>query len=581
MENIQNKPDNIYKKYVVFKKNGRLGNALFRYFACSLFCMKYNFEFILEDDYNILSRKHNYTFYKGVDQVNNDINYINNKSIDEMKEICDNNYNYIGFNTLGFIKSNININELKSNEYINEHNNHGIYVKNKIVINDFNFFDYISSDNLYLFNGDIIMDSYFQFDDIYLNNKESILQFIENNKNKHVIKTDNNESYLLKDIYDNLVLDTNKIYDTVVHLRLDDFNDREDYIEYDYLINLFNTINFHEKKTAIVVQKPISVKDKNILNKYLLWFKSKNYIINVESNDTITDFNIMKQCKLLVCSNSTLSWNAAYFSKDIELCYFPNYCFYKIPRKVYFKKPIQNTILYDIHKNNTLKIKVFVLSLKEYKEREKNIYELTCIFKQLGIAIEIFYGINGKNINKEIIDDENIKLLYENYESIVYNTKSRANGKIMSCGELGCAWSQLCLYKQLIHDETFDKYLILEDDALLTSDFETIVNILNNIPIDSDVCHIGESTWYPFKITNKINDFFYEYERQYCNNNTSYIITKNGATKLLEFTKNRILFPADDLLSNAKLYTNNFNLYVPENYIFKQKGIDSIIQKME
>ena len=64
MENIQNKPDNIYKKYVVFKKNGRLGNALFRYFACSLFCMKYNFEFILEDDYNILSRKHNYTFIR-------------------------------------------------------------------------------------------------------------------------------------------------------------------------------------------------------------------------------------------------------------------------------------------------------------------------------------------------------------------------------------------------------------------------------------------------------------------------------------------------------------------------------------
>ena len=577
---MENFSDNTDKKYIVFKKNDILGNAIFRYFACSLFCMKYNYEFILEDDYNNL-KKQDYIFYKGFDQVNNDINYFNNKSIDELKDICNNNNNYKGFNTLGFIKSNINMNELKSNEYINEYNDHGIYVKNTILITDNNFFDYIKNYDLYTFNGDIIMDTYFQFDDVYLNNKESILKFIENNKNKHVLKTDNNESYLLKDIYDDLILNTDKIYDIVIHLRLDDFNDREDYIEYDYLINLFDTINFTEKKIAIVVQKPNNINDINILDSYLRWFKNKDYEINVESNDTITDFNIMKQCKTLVCSNSTLSWSAAYLSNNVALCYFPNYCFYKIPRKVYFKKPIQNTILYDVDKNNLLNLKVVILTLKEYKEREKNIYELISIFKQLGIEIEIFYGINGKNIIKEVIDDENIKLLYENYESIVYNTKSRANGKIMSCGELGCAWSQLCLYKQLKYDEKFDKYLILEDDAVLSSDFKLLINIVNNIPIDSDVCHIGESTWYPFKITNKINDFFYEYERQYCNNNTSYIITKNGVNKLIEFTKNRILFPADDLLSNAKLYTHNFKLYVPENYIFKQKGIDSIIQKME
>jgi GR25 family glycosyltransferase involved in LPS biosynthesis len=114
----------------------------------------------------------------------------------------------------------------------------------------------------------------------------------------------------------------------------------------------------------------------------------------------------------------------------------------------------------------------------------------------------------------------------------------------------------------------------------MNSDFESLINILNNVPVDSDVCHIGESTWYPFKITNKINDFFYEFERQYFNNTTSYIVTKIGANKLLEYTKNSILFPADDLLSNAKLYINNFKLYVPEKYIFKQKGTESIIQKM-
>lgn len=580
-ENIlENIPE---KKYIVFTKKGRLGNAIFRYFACSLFCMKYNFEFILEDDYNKLNRRDDYTFYKGLDQVNNDVHYLKNQSIDELKDICNKNDNYIGFNTLGFIKSKINTNELISNEYINHGNNHGIYVKNTIIINDNNFADYIASDDfdLHSFKNDIIMDGYFQFDDIYLNNKELILEFIKNNKNEHLLKTDNNECYLLKDVYDNLILHADKIYDIVIHLRLDDFNEREDYIEYDYLINFFNGIDFSGKKTAIVVQKPNNINDINILDSYLRWFESKEYAIKIESNDTITDFNIMKQCKILICSNSTLSWSAAYLSNNIEQCYFPNYCFYKIPRKVYFKKPIQNTILYDVDNHNILKTKVIVLTLKDYKEREKNICELISIFKQLGVEIEIFYGINGKNIKRYNTDDDKIvKLLYDDDKSILYNTKTRNNGKIMTCGELGCAWSHINIYKKLLDDSKFDNYLILEDDALLTSDFESVINILNNIPIEGDVCHIGESTWYPFKITNKINDFFNECERQYFNNNTSYIITKNGANKLFEFTKNMILFPADDLLSNAKLYSNNFNLYVPEKFIFKQKGLDSIINNM-
>jgi glycosyl transferase family 25 len=482
---------------------------------------------------------------------------------------------------LGFIKSNINIGELRSTEYINHLNNHGIFVKNMIVINDNNFFDYISDDVFTAFNGDIIMDTYFQFDDIYFTNKEEILRFMEDNKNRHVLKTDNNESYLLSYIYDNLFLSKDKLYDIVIHLRLDDFQDREDYIEYNYLINLFNTIDFSEKKTAIVVQRPNNINDETILNKYLEWFGNNNFKINLESNDTITDFNIMKQCKILICSNSTLSWTAAYLSKDITTCYFPNYCFYKIPRKVYFKKPIFNTLLYDVHKNNKLKVKAIILTVKEYNQREKNIVELKSIFKQIGIEVELFYGVNGKKINRDNKTIDNIvQLSYQDEDSILYNMNKTLN-KLMTSGELGCAWSHLIMYKNLLHDNMYDKYLILEDDAILCSDFEYLINILNNIPSESDICHIGESRWYPFNITNKINDFFYENEKRYFNNTTSYVVTKQGANKLLEFAENQIAHRADDLLSNANLSLMDFNFYIPEKYIFKQKEIDSIIQKME
>ena len=53
------------KKYIIFRSAGRTGNAIFRYFASILYCLKYNYEFILETEYDKLNNE--YTFYPGVD----------------------------------------------------------------------------------------------------------------------------------------------------------------------------------------------------------------------------------------------------------------------------------------------------------------------------------------------------------------------------------------------------------------------------------------------------------------------------------------------------------------------------------
>ena len=75
----------------------------------------------------------NYTFFKGLDYSGNDIMYKNNILLNELKNICDNDDNIVGFNTLGFIKNNININDLKETNWINNNNKHGIYIKNKYL----------------------------------------------------------------------------------------------------------------------------------------------------------------------------------------------------------------------------------------------------------------------------------------------------------------------------------------------------------------------------------------------------------------------------------------------------------------
>ena len=84
------------------------------------------------------------------------------------------------------------------------------------------------------------------------------------------------------------------------------------------------------------------------MEKCINWFETKNIPIHIESNELLIDFNIMKQTKILVCSMSTLSWMAAYFSKILEKCYMPNYILYGERKNQTFKKPIENTVLYDV-----------------------------------------------------------------------------------------------------------------------------------------------------------------------------------------------------------------------------------------
>jgi hypothetical protein len=70
-----------------------------------------------------------YVFYKGLDYVGEDIYFKPNCCLDELRNISNNNPNIIAFNTLGFFKGYIDINKLKSTDWINDKTNHGIYIK--------------------------------------------------------------------------------------------------------------------------------------------------------------------------------------------------------------------------------------------------------------------------------------------------------------------------------------------------------------------------------------------------------------------------------------------------------------------
>jgi hypothetical protein len=103
-----------------------------------------------------------YTFYKSTDSFGNDIAYYPNKTISELKDICDILPNAIAFNTYGYIKSKIT----DESKFINLENTYNLY------------------DGLYVkkLNNNIINYSY-NYDTYNINIINKIIENLKNKKN--------------------------------------------------------------------------------------------------------------------------------------------------------------------------------------------------------------------------------------------------------------------------------------------------------------------------------------------------------------------------------------------------------------
>jgi hypothetical protein len=261
--------------YFIFKVNGRLGNAIFRYMACSTLCIIYNGK-----------------------------------------------YEIMPFNINAIIDEEI--------------------------------FVHITTNNPRLLDQNYLVGEYYHHDTIYKKYKAQIIDFI--NKNDHIVKTDgilagdgNQQLFLIKNII-NTPHNFNKIYDMVFHIRLGDKVTLNYTISLEKILKLIQNMEIGKYNTiALVCDKCTSYYEEKFLASVIEKLQAKfNTAIICESNDVITDFYIMSNCKVLVCSVSTLSWCAAFFSKTIEKCYMPRHntsitnshcdCYY----------PIDNTELYDI-----------------------------------------------------------------------------------------------------------------------------------------------------------------------------------------------------------------------------------------
>jgi len=265
---------NVYKKHIFAEPKGRLGNALFRYFAIVL-----------------LLRYNTHLTYGGI-------------NIHRQKVML------LGDNLYKDIISN-------------------------------NCFELTNIDNNLLFNG------YYQLQEI-ANYRDKLKLFLQDNQ-EHIIYNYPHEEFKIGDIINKPV--NLSRYDIVLHIRLEDFVNNQEFINCECIINLLNNLTtdfFTNNNTAIVLNKPKTSFELNYIEQIKTWFDTNNISINIESNDILTDFHIMKEAKKLICSNSTISWCAALLSDNIDICYMPDYKIRTDRTHQTLKYPIKNTVLYSI-----------------------------------------------------------------------------------------------------------------------------------------------------------------------------------------------------------------------------------------
>jgi len=101
----------------------------------------YNFIDIYSDE--------NFKYIRGKDFGGNDIINYNNISIDELKEHALKNDNCDGFNTIGFLKSNINVNNLIKSPWFKKFED-GIYIKQSVYLKNLNNIDIVSKTRIKL-----------------------------------------------------------------------------------------------------------------------------------------------------------------------------------------------------------------------------------------------------------------------------------------------------------------------------------------------------------------------------------------------------------------------------------------------
>ena len=201
--------------------------------------------------------------------------------------------------------------------------------------------------------------------------------------------------------------------------------------------------------------------------------------------------------------------------------------------------------------------KAFFINLERRKDR------LDHINKNLPFHAERFEAIDAKKLE-----------LNEEIEKIF----SKCLNKLTKA-EIACSLSHYKLWKQLTLDNEADNYLILEDDVVFKKGFRSFWNqaFSKHIPENYNVIYLGGcQPWnkpHYHKVLDKYNDYFFNIKRNdfftkndhfWHMNASSYILSKQAATLLCQWTEQKGI---DQALDNfmQKFFNKNKIFKAPDS----------------
>lgn len=190
--------------------------------------------------------------------------------------------------------------------------------------------------------------------------------------------------------------------------------------------------------------------------------------------------------------------------------------------------------------------KIFVISLKNSKRRALIAHHLV----GLSLDFEFFDAVYGKDLTKEELADVDFDFYPQRYNA----------RKPLTLGEIGCAMSHIKLYEHIVKNN-IKEAIILEDDAILSIDFEKIISdALNKISKSYEILFLfhGKAKIFPFP-KNLVGRYrLAKYRRPSKNSmrtiisTVGYILTFSGAKKLLNYAY-PIRMPSDFLTGALQL----------------------------
>ncbi|XP_055705796.1 glycosyltransferase 25 family member [Phlebotomus papatasi] len=182
--------------------------------------------------------------------------------------------------------------------------------------------------------------------------------------------------------------------------------------------------------------------------------------------------------------------------------------------------------------------RIFMVNLKRRPERR---WKMEGSFRELGLDVEYFEAVDGREIDEEFLNDWEIDFL-PGYADPYHK-------RPMTMGEVGCFLSHLSIWRRIVN-ENLQEVLILEDDIRFEPFFrDRFSSLLNEARYRGnwDLIYLGrkrlhESSEPWVEDSNQLVYPSYSYWT------LGYLISKQGAKKLLEAHPLAKLVPVDEFL---------------------------------